>query len=85
MATHSRIPIWKIPRTEESDGLQPTGSQSQIGLRDWAHENKTFFSTTYRSLKNFFSHSVLDPSVHSVLVAKMPPMYITDRLHDIRL
>ena len=27
MATHSSILAWKIPRTEESGGLQPTGSQ----------------------------------------------------------
>ena len=27
MATHSSILAWRIPRTEESAGLQPTGSQ----------------------------------------------------------
>ena len=27
MATHSSIPAWKTPRTEESDGLQSMGSQ----------------------------------------------------------
>ena len=27
MATHSSILAWKIPWTEESDGLQSTGSQ----------------------------------------------------------
>ena len=27
MASHSRIPVWKIPRTEEPDGLQFVGSQ----------------------------------------------------------
>ena len=27
MATHTSILAWKIPRTEESDGLQSTGSQ----------------------------------------------------------
>ena len=32
MATHSSILAWKIPRTEESGGLQPTGSQSQTCL-----------------------------------------------------
>ena len=26
-ATHSRIPAWRIPRTEEPGGLQSTGSQ----------------------------------------------------------
>ena len=27
MATHSRIPAWRIPWTEESGGLQSVGSQ----------------------------------------------------------
>jgi len=27
MATHSRIPAWKIPWAEEPGGLQPMGSQ----------------------------------------------------------
>ena len=27
MATHSRIPAWKIPWTEDSGGLQSMGSQ----------------------------------------------------------
>ena len=27
MAAHSRILTWEIPRTEESGGLQSTGSQ----------------------------------------------------------
>ena len=34
MATHSSIPVWEIPWTEEPDGLQFMGSQS-VGL-DWA-------------------------------------------------
>ena len=34
MATHSRILAWKIPRTEESGGLQSMGSKG-VG-RDWA-------------------------------------------------
>ena len=29
MATHSSIPAWKIPQTEEPDGLQSMESQSQ--------------------------------------------------------
>ena len=32
MATHSNIPAWRIPWTEEPGGLQSRGSQSQIGL-----------------------------------------------------
>ena len=27
MATHSDVLVWKTPRTEEPDGLQPLGSQ----------------------------------------------------------
>ena len=27
MATHSSIPAWRIPRTEEPGGLQSTGTQ----------------------------------------------------------
>ena len=27
MATHSNIPVWKIPRTEEPSGLYSMGSQ----------------------------------------------------------
>ena len=29
MATHSSVLAWEIPRTEEPDGLQPTGLQRQ--------------------------------------------------------
>ena len=32
MATHSSILAWEIPWTEESGGLQSTGSQSQTQL-----------------------------------------------------
>ena len=35
MATHSSILAWKIPWTEEPDGLQSMGSQSVI--HDCAH------------------------------------------------
>ena len=34
MATHSSIFAWKIPHTEEPDGLQSMGSQSQTQLGD---------------------------------------------------
>ena len=32
MATHSSILAWRIPWTEETDGLPPMGSQSQTRL-----------------------------------------------------
>ena len=32
MVTHSSMPAWKIPWTEEPGGLQPTGPQSQTRL-----------------------------------------------------
>jgi len=34
METHSSILAWRIPWTEQPGGLQPMGSQSQIGLSD---------------------------------------------------
>ena len=33
MATHSTIPAWRGPRTEEPGGLQSMGSQSWTGLK----------------------------------------------------
>ena len=36
MATHSSIPAWSIPWTEEPGGLQSVGLQSQTRLSDWA-------------------------------------------------
>ena len=33
MASHSSIPAWEIPWTEEPGGLQFTGSQSQTRLK----------------------------------------------------
>ena len=36
MATHSSIPVWRIPWTEESGGLQSMGvTTSQTWLSDW--------------------------------------------------
>ena len=33
MATHSSIPAWEIPQTEEPGGLQPIGTQRWIQLK----------------------------------------------------
>ena len=45
MATHSSVLAWRIPWTEESGGLQSTGLQSQIQLKQlsihkYAHKKK---------------------------------------------
>ena len=40
MATHSSIPAWRIPRTEEPGGLQSTGSQRV--RRDLATNTHTY-------------------------------------------
>ena len=37
MAIHLSIPAWEIPWTEEPEGLQSTGSQSQTQLSDSIH------------------------------------------------
>ena len=43
MATHSSIPAWRIPWTEEPGGLQSNGvTKSWIRLSDW-HFNFQFF------------------------------------------
>ena len=34
MATHSSIVAWRIPWTEEPDGLHSLGSKNQTQLRD---------------------------------------------------
>ena len=34
MATHSSIPAWRIPLTEDPGGLQFPGAKSQTGLSD---------------------------------------------------
>ena len=34
MATHASTLAWRIPWTEQPGGLQPMGSQSQMGLSD---------------------------------------------------
>ena len=38
IATHSRILVWRIPWTEEPDGLQSTGSQRV--RHEWATEQQ---------------------------------------------
>ena len=43
-ATHSSIPAWRIPRTEEPGGLQTTGSQSQTRLSDLARGPHVLFA-----------------------------------------
>ena len=35
MATHSSIPVWRIPGTEEPGRLQSMGSQSRTRLSDF--------------------------------------------------
>ena len=68
MATHSSILVWKIPWTEEPDGLQSMGLQkSRTQLRDlttfllylitgqmWVLINMTFFFHGYDHDSNFY-------------------------------
>ena len=51
METHSTIPAWRIPRTEEPGGLKSMGSQ-RVG-QDWVTKHST--ALTY-SLKRFTLH-----------------------------
>ena len=43
VATHSSIPAWRIPRTEEPGGLQSMGSQSQTRLKRCSAHKCTFW------------------------------------------
>ena len=43
MATHSNILAWRIPWTEESGGIQSTGSQ-RVG-HNWVPDTSTFFQS----------------------------------------
>ena len=63
MASHSIIPVWKLPWTEDPGGLQSMGSQkSWIQLRDWAH---VFLLTFY----DFFPNSARFCTIlHMVLI-----------------
>ena len=58
MANYSNIFAWKIPWTEEPDGLQSMGLQSQTQLSDRAQSEKSveeeikiIHSSHYRNLK----------------------------------
>ena len=44
MATHSSILAWRIPRTEESGGLQSMGSQDQTQLSTQVDDTGSRFS-----------------------------------------
>ena len=48
MATHSSILAWRIPWTEETGGLQSTGSQSQTELSN--------FTSLHCTLDSFVDH-----------------------------
>ena len=52
MATHSSILAWRIPWTEESGGLQSTGSQSQIQLNN--------FTFPFHQLNHFVPQENID-------------------------
>ena len=45
MATHSGIPDWEVPRTEEPGGLQSMAPQSRTQLSDF-----TFFEMLYSQI-----------------------------------
>ena len=47
MATHSRILAWRMPRTEEPGGLQPTGPQRV--RHKWVTSSFTLSNSTYFS------------------------------------
>ena len=47
MATHSSILAWRIPWTEEPDGLQSLGSQSQTRLKQLITQHSDFLTSFF--------------------------------------
>ena len=44
-ATHSSVPAWRIPWTEEPSGPQPMGSQeNETRLSNYKHHHLSYFS-----------------------------------------
>ena len=72
MATHSNIPAWKIPWTEETGGLQSVGWQRVE--HDWATEHT-------HSTSDLITTTIPFPQSLSgilVLVASKAPDYVAD-------
>ena len=62
MATHSSIPVWRIPWTEEPGGLQSMGSQ-RIGIQRsdlYTHTQSTRLVNNYFSNKNWRGFYLLE-------------------------
>ena len=69
MAAHSSILAWRIPRTEEPEGLQSTGSQSQARLTlTHTHTHITLQSHQTQKTAGFVCHSSLSPAATLFLV-----------------
>ena len=54
MAAHSSILGWRIPRTEEPGGLQPTGSQ-RVGHKNKNRKDKLIYSVNLSFQQDGFS------------------------------
>ena len=52
MATHSNILAWKIPRTEQPDGLQSTGSPRAVHDRATKYVHTHTHTHTHTRLRN---------------------------------
>ena len=72
MAAHYSILAWKIPWTEEPDGLQSIGSQRV--RQDWAANKFIYSLCIYICTSVQFSHSVLSDSLqpHGLQHARLP-------------
>ena len=78
MATHSSTLAWKIPRTEEPDGLQPMGWH-RVG-HDWVTEqNKLNWSLEkqmHRDIK-YLKSLLFDMKVHQMNVGFQCSLYLS--------
>ena len=78
MATHSSIPAWKIPRTEEAGGLQSMGSQ-RVG-HDWVTEHScTHTAFTFLRVKIRVQNGCMGKSFAIYIISKANIQNITIR------
>ena len=69
LSTHSSIPAWKIPWTEEPGGPQSVGSQRV--RRDWAANTFTSIRTWWDNTGDFTGGAVVKESAHQCRRLKM--------------
>ena len=75
MATHSSIPAWRIPRTEEPGGLQSTGSQRvrhDLATNTHTYHRKAGLKLSVHKIKIMTSGPITSWQIDGEKVETMP-------------